>query len=338
MKRLCAAALIWVGSGAAWADEAAKATSAPGSAAAPASTSAAEASGATAPASVDPVGERAAALREAAGLLDKAKAARQSGNRNFADLLFSSAEVLVGPEALADLAQLFREGAPPRVSTPLRQLPKDSPPQPLIIGEVDDEPLPEEKPKRGTLSGTLALEGRAFDGRGVVTLEPVGAKWRRREPRQRVMEQRNREFAPKFMTIPIGSTVTFPNFDNVYHNVFSRSDARAFDLGIYKGGQARDLVFEKEGIVRVGCNLHANMSAYIVVINAPRYAVTDSKGRFSFKSLEPGKYKVRAFSEKSQTPVTKELTIAPDKNTVSMTLPVDAPVTIDKFGVVSGGR
>ena len=292
-----------------------------------------------APATADPVGERVQAINEATSLLQKAGAARTRGNRNFAEQLFSSAELILGPEALAERAPLVREGAPPRVSTPLKVLPKDTPPQPAAVGSSDEDEKPEEKPRRGVLSGALNLGGKTLDGRGVVTLEPASGKFHRRAPRTRVMEQRNREFAPKIMAVPVGSTVSFPNFDTVYHNVFSRSDARAFDLGIYKNGQSRDLKIEKEGIVRLGCNLHANMSAYIVATNAPHYAITDDKGHFSFRSLEPGKYRLRAWSEKTLKPQVQEITVVPEKNSVSVTLPADAPAgSVDKFGVARGGQ
>ncbi len=297
----------------------------------------------SAPASVapakpsDPVSDRAQAIAEAASLLEKANAARQKGNRNFAEQLFSSAEIILGPEALADVAPLFREGAPPRVTTQLKVLPKDTPPQPAVAGNSEEDEPPEEKPKRGTLAGTVKLGEKPLAGRGVVTLEPAKGGFKARPPRNRIMEQRNRDFAPKVMVVRLGSTVSFPNFDNVYHNVFSRSEARAFDLGIYKNGQARDVTFDKEGIIRLGCNLHANMAAYIVVVNAPHYAVTDDQGRFHFRSLVPGKYRLRAWSEKTLTPTVQEITIKPDENTVAVSVTADAPGgSVDKFGAARG--
>ncbi len=250
----------------------------------------------------DPVDERAEALREAAGLLQKANAMRGRGNKSLAEQLFSSAELIVGQEALSDLAPLFREGAPPRVYTPLKTLPRDTPPQPASVGSSEqEEPEP---PKRGSISGTLKLEG-AGDALAVVTLEPASGRWHHRAPKHRTMEQRDRQFAPRVMVVPVGSTVTFPNFDAVYHNVFSRSEAAAFDLGIYKNGQAREMTFTKEGVIRLGCNLHANMSAYLVVVSAPHYVITDGSGKFSFRSVEPGKYKLRVWSERSAEPVTQ---------------------------------
>ena len=136
------------------------------------------------------------------------------------------------------------------------------------------------------------------------------------------------------MAISVGSTVSFPNFDNVFHNVFSTSTLAAFDLGIYKAGEAREYTFTKEGIIRLGCNLHANMSAYIIVVSAPGYVVTDETGHFAFKHLLPGKYKLKAWSERSKAPITQEITIKVGKNEVSVGVAGDAPSgpLPDKFG------
>jgi hypothetical protein len=138
----------------------------------------------------------------------------------------------------------------------------------------------------------------------------------------------------------VGSTVTFPNFDPVYHNVFSTSDQQPFDLGIYKAPEARDVTFDKEGIVTLGCNLHANMTAHIAVVSAPHYVITDDKGRFSFASLEPGTYRLRAWSERSLAPVVQEVVVKPDRNTVSVRVKGDAPTgpLPDKFGVSRGSK
>jgi hemoglobin len=278
-----------------------------------------------------PVGERAEGLREAATLLDKADGARGRGNRSLADQLFSSAELIVGTEALSSLAPLFREGAPPRISTPTVPVPRDAIPQPLAVGSSADEE-PEARPQRGSVSGAVKLGGLG-DTLAVVTLEPLAGRRTRRTPRHRVVEQRNREFAPRLLAVPVGSTVSFPNFDPIYHNVFSRSETRPFDLGLYKSGQARELVFDREGIVRVGCNLHANMSATVVVVSAPHYAITDRRGRFFFRSLEPGRYRLRAYGERGGEPTSQEIVVTAGDNTVNVAL-ADAPLgpLADKFG------
>jgi plastocyanin len=285
-----------------------------------------------------PAGEKAAGFREAADLLDKASAALAGGNKNFAEQLFSTAELLVGPDALASVASTFRDGAPPRVTTPTVKIDPQSAPQPKVVGssEAEDAEAKVPPPKvEGSLAGSVQIDGKPLSGAfGLVTLEPATGKWPARTPKQRVIEQRGREFSPHVMAIPVGSTVTFPNFDTVFHNVFSTSPLGAFDLGIYKQGEARSYTFTKEGIVRLGCNLHANMSAYIAVVAAPAYVVTDDHGNFAFKHLEPGKYKLKAWSERSKEPIVQDVTIKVGANTLTVGVAADAPAgpPPDKFG------
>jgi plastocyanin len=283
----------------------------------------------------NPVTDRAAALREAASLLDKAQQAKERGNRNYAEQLFTSAEAIVGADAVAEIATQFREGAPPRVTTPLKTLPMTTPPQPAAAGSSDeDEPDP--KPKRGSLAGTLKVDGKPFAEPAVITLEPANGAFKRRTPVHRSVEQRGREFAPHILAVPTGSTVAFPNFDTIFHNVFSRSDAAAFDLGNYRNGQSREYTFEKDGIVKLGCNLHSNMQAFVVVVSQPHYVLTDTSGHFKFRSLEPGKYKMRVFSERSE-PSVQEIVIKPTANEVAFDVHGHAPPpATDKFGVSRG--
>ncbi len=181
----------------------------------------------------------------------------------------------------------------------------------------------------------MQIDGKATGGAfGLITLEPVAGKWKPRTPKTLVLEQRNREFSPHVMAISVGSSIAFPNFDTVFHNVFSTSPTAAFDLGLYKNGEAREYTFAKEGILRIGCNLHANMSAYIAVVSAPAYVVTDDKGGFSFKHLAPGKYKLKAWSEKSKAPIEQSITVKVDANSVNVGVSADAPAGLqsDKFG------
>jgi len=302
---------------------------APGGGAVPTKTAAARPLG--------PTGEKAQALREAADLLDKAQTTLDGGNKNLAEQLFSTAELLTGPEAVADLAGVFRAGAPPRVTAPTVAVP-DKGPQAKAVGSSDDDDA-DAKPEKGSLTGTLKLDGKAPGGAlAFVTLEPIGRKWKPRKAKERVMEQRDRQFGPRLMLIPVGSKVTFPNYDKVFHNVFSTSPSASFDLGLYKEGQAREVTFSKEGIVRIGCNLHANMSASIVVIAAPHYVFTDEDGGFTFKSLAPGKYKLRAWSDKSGEPISEDVTIKAGANTVAVGVAADGPrANPDKFGRARGG-
>lgn len=285
-----------------------------------------------------PAGEKAELFRQAADQLDKASAALARGNRNLAEQLFSTAEIFVGPEAVASVASQFREGAPPRITTPTVKVDTTAAPQPKVEGSSEEEdeaakvPPP---PAIGTLTGTLQIDGKVAAGSfGLITLEPIGGKARPRPPKRHVIEQRGREFLPHLAAISVGSTVSFPNFDTVFHNVFSTSPVGAFDLGIYRVGEAREFTFQKEGIIRLGCNLHANMSAYIAVVSAPSYVVTDDKGAFAFKRLAPGKYKLKAWNEKTKAPITQDITIKVGKNEVTVGVSADAPAgpQPDKFG------
>jgi len=285
-----------------------------------------------------PANEKAQLLREAADQLEKAAAHLERGSRNLAEQLFSTAELLVGAEALASLAPMFREGAPPRVTTPTQKVDVSAAPQPKAGGssEADDEAakVPPPKAVLGNVTGTLEIGGKAANAFGLITIEPASGKWKPRTAKRVVVEQRGREFLPSLVAVPVGSTISFPNFDSVFHNVFSTSPLASFDLGLYKSGEAREYKFEQEGIIRLGCNLHANMSAFIAVVRAPAYTVTDDKGNFSFKRVIPGRYKLRAWSVRSSAPITQDITIKPGKNTFSIGVSADAPAgpPPDKFG------
>ena len=163
--------------------------------------------------------------------------------------------------------------------------------------------VPPPKVEVGSLTGSVMIDGKSGTY-GLVTLEPANGKWKPRTPKKVVVEQRGREFLPNLVAVSVGSTISFPNFDAVFHNVFSTSPNGAFDLGLYKSGEAREFTFTKEGIIRLGCDLHANMTAYIAVVAAPAYVVTDADGSFTFKRVVPGKYKLRAWSIKSKAPIT----------------------------------
>ncbi|MGH9630838.1 MAG: hypothetical protein ACRD7E_21200 [Bryobacteraceae bacterium] len=112
---------------------------------------------------------------------------------------------------------------------------------------------------------------------------------------QATMDQKNRRFIPDLLAVPTGSTVLFPNGDPIFHNVFSLSRPKAFDLGNYPKGQSRSVTFSKAGIVFVNCHLHPNMGATIVV--SPNQWVTkaDAQGRFVLRNVPPGKYTIVAW-------------------------------------------
>jgi hemoglobin len=279
---------------------------------------------------------RTAGKGDAADLLEVAVAARVRGQRSYAEQLYSAAERLASDGAFKGMDPLFRAGAPERITTALKTMPKDTPAQPKdAVGGSDEEA---EKPKNGSLAGTMKVEGASGPVLGVIALEPASGKWKKRTPKQRVIEQRERQFAPRMLAVSAGSTVSFPNFDPIFHNVFSTSHARAFDLGIYKNGETREVTFPKEGLISLGCNLHANMAAHLVVVAAPHYVVTDGSGGFKFRSLAPGKYKLKAWAEDTAEPVTQTIEIKSGENSVNVQVPRAASLrpAMDKFGLPRG--
>ena len=112
-----------------------------------------------------------------------------------------------------------------------------------------------------------------------------------------VMDQRNEMFVPHVLAITTGTTVDFPNSDKFYHNVFSLSKTRQFDLGRYAAGNSRPVRFDRAGIVRVFCDIHSHMNAYILVFNHPFFAMTDPDGRYRIENVPPGNYGVIAWNE-----------------------------------------
>jgi plastocyanin len=116
-----------------------------------------------------------------------------------------------------------------------------------------------------------------------------------------VMEQQNRRFAPDLVSIPAGSTVSFPNFDPIFHNVFSLSKPKSFDLGNYPKGQTRMVTFTKAGIVSVYCHLHPNMAGTIIVTPNRWQTRVDQTGQFALPDVPPGKYSVVAWHKTGGT-------------------------------------
>jgi plastocyanin len=115
------------------------------------------------------------------------------------------------------------------------------------------------------------------------------------------IEQRDRRFVPDLVTVPAGSSVSFPNFDPIFHNVFSLSKPKSFDLGNYPKGQSRTVMFPKAGVVFVYCHLHPNMSATILVTPNQWSTVANADGRFSLKGLPAGKYTIVAWHKSAGT-------------------------------------
>jgi plastocyanin len=112
-----------------------------------------------------------------------------------------------------------------------------------------------------------------------------------------VLDQRNEAFVPFVLAITAGTTVDFPNSDRTYHNVFSFSKAKRFDLGRYARGESKSVRFDEPGVVRVFCEIHSHMSAYILVFAHHYFATTDTEGRYRIDHVPPGSYTVVAWND-----------------------------------------
>lgn len=134
--------------------------------------------------------------------------------------------------------------------------------------------------------------------RSVVYLEagPMGA-FDDASRGEAALSQRNEAFFPYVLAVQAGTTVAFPNDDRTYHNVFSFSKAKKFDLGRYPRGQSKSVRFDRPGIVRVFCDIHAHMSAFILVFAHPFFATTDAEGRFRIPGVPAGTYTIAVWTD-----------------------------------------
>jgi plastocyanin len=134
--------------------------------------------------------------------------------------------------------------------------------------------------------------------RSVVYLEtaPRAAFDAGEEPRAR-MDQRNERFVPHVLAVVAGTWVDFPNDDTTYHNVFSLSKTKEFNLGRYATGKSKAIKFDRPGVVRVFCDIHSHMSAFILVFAHRYFAVTDDDGRYRLDNVPAGTYTLAVWNE-----------------------------------------
>ncbi len=137
------------------------------------------------------------------------------------------------------------------------------------------------------------LVGTKPSPNAVVWVEASGAP-RTRSARV-VVDQRDLNFYPHVLAVRAGTVVDFPNNDRVFHNVFSFRDGRVFDLGMYPVGTVKKVTFEKPGLSRIFCNIHPNMSCYVMAVDSAFYAVSDKKGDFVINGVPDGTHKYHAW-------------------------------------------
>lgn len=123
-----------------------------------------------------------------------------------------------------------------------------------------------------------------------------------------VVIQEGIEFRPRVLPVLVGTTVEFPNKDPTYHNVFSLSKSKKFDLGRYATGESKNVTFESPGEVRVYCEIHEHMRTFVLVLENPYWALTDASGNYAIKDVPPGEYTLVAWHENAK-PVKKSVTV-----------------------------
>jgi plastocyanin len=176
-------------------------------------------------------------------------------------------------------------------------------------------------PATGTIHGRVALASAPAPATSRPLVDDLGADRRDTTDRRRAvvyidpapspaleevpagharMDQRNEEFIPHVLAVTVGTVVDFPNDDTKFHNVFSLSRVKTFDLGRYPAGHSKSVTFDRSGIVPISCDIHTHMSAYVLVFNHPYFAVADEDGRYTIANVPTGTYTVKVWSELGQ--------------------------------------
>jgi plastocyanin len=152
-------------------------------------------------------------------------------------------------------------------------------------GTLGSRPNPEES---GATSGSGASDV-------VIVVDAPGQSAAPRGDTRPQLEQRGQQFHPHVLAVPVGTTVDFPNRDIVFHNVFSYSRSKRFDLGYYGKGRSKSVTFDQPGLVRVFCDIHSTMSAYIYVSGSGFVTQPNADGNFALEGLSDGDYVLTAW-------------------------------------------
>jgi plastocyanin len=153
------------------------------------------------------------------------------------------------------------------------------------------------KPEKGSMVAVSSSDV-------VVWLKPLerpGAEGAPAEPFRKKFQlvQKNKNFQPHLLVVPVGSMVDFPNRDPFFHNVFSLFDGKRFDLGLYEAGATNSVRFDRLGVSFLFCNIHPEMSAVVVAVDTPYYAVSDRTGNVTIPNVPDGKYEMHIWYERS---------------------------------------
>jgi plastocyanin len=149
-------------------------------------------------------------------------------------------------------------------------------------------------PAASQVAGTVtSADGKPVADAVVFVRDPIAATASHPDPQ--IVDQVNKTFVPEVLPIVVGTLVHFPNHDQIHHHVYSFSPAKTFELPLYKGEAAPPVLFDKVGVVKIGCNIHDWMSGVILVLPTPYFTVTDRDGRFTLSDLPGGTYTLSAW-------------------------------------------
>jgi plastocyanin len=161
-----------------------------------------------------------------------------------------------------------------------------------------------------TIHGQVLVKAARDNSDAVIYIDKIPGRRYTPPSSPIVLDQLNLRFVPHVLPVLLGTTVAFPNSDEIRHNVFSPGPPR-FDLGTYAQHTTKYHVFDKAGVWTMLCNVHAEMSAYVVVSETPYFAKTDKDGKFVLKDVPPGKYSLKIWHEKAK-PATLPIEVRED--------------------------
>jgi len=164
----------------------------------------------------------------------------------------------------------------------------------------------------------------------VIWLEPLnGTAALPVASRHAEMIQKDKTFTPHVLAITVGTIVDFPNYDPIFHNAFSNFDGQVFDIGLYPPGTSRSIAFRRAGVVRVFCNIHPTMSAVIVVLRSPYFAVSNKSGVIQIPDVPAGSYRLHVFHERATEQTLDELVRTVDVSADPVQL---GPISVSESG------
>jgi plastocyanin len=163
----------------------------------------------------------------------------------------------------------------------------------------------------------------------VVWLEPIGRATEPKPSKHVRMIQKDKRFDPHVLAVDVGTTVEFPNLDPIFHNAFSSFDGQIFDLALYPPGTSRSIHFKHPGVVRIFCNIHPSMSALVVVLDSPFFAITSKDGRFVIPDVPEGQYRLHVLHERATPETLAALAHSMSVAASDVALP---PITISEAG------